>query len=134
MYARMLLSGKVDWVKLGRVFQPHQKMPDIKARRIVRQRMVQDMVQEELLKLYEKEGVTPENVIASEKELLMECKEKKDLTNWNKLLDKWRESIDLKPVKQHQITTTETNYLELLDKDGKIKAKQIKERNGTEDA
>jgi len=132
-YARQLLEcDNWDYIKLKNVYD--KKIPNNYAeyhiKKLSRQRNFQNMVNEEIDKYYKEAGITPETIINSEKELLSSCMENQDRTNWNKLLDKWRESIDLKPNKvQTTVKLTETSYRQMLEtgEKGQIEGKQTKQ-------
>ena len=129
-YAQMLISGKFDWGALIRTYNRTEQMPEVRAKRVLRRKHIQEMVQEELYKIVSK-FIDQDEVISKRLEVLNAAIEKGDLSNANKALDSFDEKLDLKPVKQHQIQTTETNWIELLHKkDGetkKITAKEVKE-------
>ena len=131
VYANMILNGNVDWVKLGKVYRYDDKKPEWKAKQTIKRKEIQDLVTEKLIELTEKHGITAQQSLEARKKLLDLAIEKGDLTNANKALDSFDVKLDLHPIKQQQITTTETNYLQLLSKDKgttkQITAKQTKE-------
>lgn len=129
VYANMLWQGKVDWKQLGRIYRPDDKIPEAKAKRVVRSQYIQNMVTEKLIELTEKHGITAKESLEMRKKLLDMAIEKGDLTNANKALDSFDTKLDLQPVKQQQITTTQTDYLRLIDKEtgNELQAKQVKQ-------
>jgi len=129
VYANMLLNNNVDWVKLGKIYDYADKIPEAKARRVIRKSFIQDMITEKLIELTEKHGITAQQSLEARKKILDLAIEKGDLTNANKALDSFDVKLDLQPIKQQQITTTQTDYLRLIDKEtGKeLQAKQTKQ-------
>ncbi len=129
LYARMLLDGKIDWIKLKNVYNRSIKddYAEYNIRKIIR--ISQPMITEKLIELTEKYGITAQQSLEARKKILDLAIEKGDLTNANKALDSFDTKLDLQPIKQQQITTTQTDYLRLIDKEtGKqIEAKQTKQ-------
>ena len=132
-YSRMVLNNNVDYIKLKNIYQRQIKdeYAEWNIRKIIRQTAVQPMITEKLIELTEKHGITAQQSLEARKRILDIAIEKGDLTNANKALDSFDVKLDLHPIKQQQITTTETNYLQLLSKDKgitkQITAKQTKE-------
>lgn len=87
------------------------------------------MVTDELIRLYEKENVTPEKVIKDRKKVLKIAFQRNDLTNANKVLDSFENNLAMRPDKQIITQTQEISYVELLEGQGtkriEEKAKQI---------
>ena len=136
VYSRMLLNGNVDYIKLKNVYNKAIKdeYAEWNIRRIIRQRHNESMVTEKLIELTEKHGITAQESLETRKRLLALAIEKGDLTNANKALDSFDTKLDLQPIKQQQITTTQTDYLKLIDKNkGQIEAKRTTETKGNEE-
>jgi len=113
-YARMLVTGKIEWEKLGQMYRPDQKIPVATFRRLLRQEETQRMVSEELEKLLSGEGITAQYSIKNRKIVLEKSIEKGDLTNANRALDSFDDKLDLKPNEIKFQQTTEISYVELL--------------------
>ena len=128
LYARMLLNNNVDWIKLKNVY--NRSIKDEYAKYNIRKiiRISQPMITEKLIELTEKHGITAQQSLEARKKILDLAIEKGDLTNANKALDSFDIKLDLTPIKQQQITTTQTDYIKLIDKNkGSIEAKQVKQ-------
>ena len=137
LYSRMLLNGNIDYKKLKNVYNKAIKdeYAEYNIRKIIRQRHNTEMITEKLIELTEKHGITAEQSLTLRKEILNKAIKKGDFTNANKALDSFDVKLDLQPIKQQQITTTQTDYVRLLDKNtGKqITAKQTKEIKQADD-
>ena len=136
LYSRMLLDNNIDYKKLKNVYNKAIKddYAEWNIRKIIRQRSVEPMITEKLIELTEKHGVTAQESLETRKKLLALAIEKGDLTNANKALDSFDTKLDLQPIKQQQITTTQTDYLKLIDKNkGQIEAKRTTETKGNEE-
>jgi hypothetical protein len=135
LYARMLLNGDINYIKLKNVYNKAIKddYAEYNIRKIIRQRHNTEMITEKLIELTEKHGITAEESLRKRKQLLDLAIEKGDLTNANKALDSFDTKLDLQPVKQQQITTTQTDYIKLIDKGNnkQIEAKQVKQLTNT---
>ena len=114
LYAKMLLNGNIDWIKLGNVYNTKEKLPDVKAKKLVRQAIVQEMVTEEILKIYESNGITADFVLKKRLEVLNEAlsNDKKDLTNANKVLESFESKL-IDNVKQQE--TREIQQISFVD-------------------
>ena len=135
---QVLNNDKFNWIKLKNVY--NKSIPNNYAeyhlKRITRQPAFQKMIIEKIEEIYKKQGIDAETIIKEEQSILNDAKEAKNLKIRLDVVNNWRESLDLKPAKQQQITTTETNYLQLLSKDKagtkQITAKQVKQLPNTE--
>ncbi len=79
----MLITGEVDYQKAINVYDRTEQRPDWKVKCLLKRKEVQNMLVEEIERLYEKNNVTPEFVIQKQLEILKLAMEKKDLTNAN---------------------------------------------------
>ena len=113
-YVRQLVSGKIEWEKLGMMYRPDQKQPVWTLKRLLKQEETQRMVNEEIDKLLSDEGITPKFVIQQRKGILEKAIEKNDLTNANRALDTFDDKLDMKPKETKFQQTTEISYVELL--------------------
>jgi len=129
LYARMLLKGDIDWVKLGNVYNTKEEKPEWKAKKLVRQQIVQEMTTKELLEITEEHGITAIDSLAKRKEVLDGAITDKNWSAANKSLDAFDEKLDLKPQRTVTSTTEEYNFSRHLPGGEKqqIKAKQSKE-------
>ena len=129
-YSRMVLNNNVDYKKLKNIYnrQLKDEYAEYNVRKIIRQRHNQDMITAELIKLTEEHGITAEQSLKYRKQALEMAIEKGDLSNLNIALDSFDVKLDLQPIKQQQITTTQTDYIKYIDKGDKkqIEAKQTK--------
>lgn len=121
-YVKMLMSGRIDWEKLGTMYRPDQAQPVWTLKRLLKQEGTKRMINEEIDKLLSEEGITPSFVIKSRKEVLSKAIEKEDLTNANRVLDSFEDKLDMKPKESKFITSTQTNYMALLEKDSNNKS------------
>jgi len=133
LYAQMKLNGYIDYNKLVRTWNIKEQNPEYKCRRLLRTKVISDMVTEEIIKLYNENGITPDFVIKQELELLSKAKDKDDLTNAIKIIANFRESMDFKP-KQQTAVSIQTDYIKMIDKNkGSIEAKQVKQIESNND-
>jgi len=141
MYAKMKMSGEVDYHQLGLVFNPKEKLPEVKAKKLVKQKVIQEMATEEIMKLMEEKGITKDSVIDLEKEILEACKDENgkiaDRNNALKISDKWSKRTDL-DTEHKQITTTEqVDFTQILSEGENKETKKVsakKEVKGLPDA
>ena len=134
----MLMNGNVNYRQLVNVYDRSEQQPEVKAKKLLRLREIQDVVTDEILKIYESNGITPDFILKKRLEVLNTAlsEDKKDLTNANKVL----ESFESKLIdNKKETTSTETqqiSFVTMLDSGekkqvkGKRTIKQIKENNG----
>ena len=118
LYARMKLNGGIDYRKLCNVYGDYkEQLPEVKVKRLLRSETVQDMVESEILALYELENITAKSVISEENVIFKQAKESKDNNNAIKILQTWGKRIGLDPqqVKQSITLTAKTDYRALLE-------------------
>lgn len=123
-YVKMVMSGRIDWEKLGTMYRPDQAQPVWTLKRLLKQEETKRMINEEIDKLLNEEGITPSFVIKSRKDVLQKAIDKEDLTNANRVLDSFEDKLDMKPKESKFITTTQTNYMAFLDKDSNKSLKE----------
>jgi len=120
LYARMKLNGKIDYKTLCNVYGDYkEKLPDVKVKRLLRSETVQNMIESEILSLYEAEGITAESLIKKEIALYKLTIKNKSYNVSNSILDKQGKRIGLDPkeVRQSISITAKTNYKALLEAD-----------------
>ena len=96
-YVKMLMSGKIDWEKLGQMYRPDQAKPVWTLKRLLKQQETKRMINEEIDNLLSEEGITPQFVIQKRKQVLSMALEKGALTNANKTLDSFDDKLDMNP-------------------------------------
>ncbi len=127
-YVRQLVTGKIEWEKLGQMYRPDQQQPVWTFKRLLKQEETQRMVNEEIDKLLSDEGITPKFTIEQRKKVLEMAIKKEDLTNANRAIDSFEDKMDMKPkeTKFRQITQfdyksmLQDNYNNALKESGKV--------------
>ena len=99
LYARMLTKGEIDWIKLGNVYNTKELKPEWKAKRILRNKVIQGMITDKLIELTEQYGITAQQSLEARKQVLQAAIDKGDLSNANKALDSFDSKLDLTPIK-----------------------------------
>ncbi len=114
-YVRQLVSGKIEWEKLGQMYRPDQQQPVWTLKRLLKTEETQRMVNEEIDKLLTDEGITAKFTIKKRKEVLEKAIEKNDLTNANRVLDSFEDKLDMKPKETKFLRTTQIDYKKYLE-------------------
>lgn len=99
LYARMLLKGNINFQTLMNVYDRYEKRPEWKTQCLLKRKVVQQMINEEIEKLYNAKGISPDFVIQKQLEVLNKALEKEDLTNANKVLESFKDSLSMNPAK-----------------------------------
>jgi len=107
------------------VYDKYEKKPDWKTKCLLKRKVVQNMINEEIVKLYEISGINPQFVIKKQIEVLTKALEKEDLTNANKVLESFKESLSMNPpkIKRYESfglqlkakSSLEENYLKAIE-------------------
>ena len=128
----MLLKGDIDWVKLGNVYNTKELKPEWKARKLVRQQIVQEMTTEALKEITEKH-LDSDGAIKTRKLILDGAIEDKNWNAANKALDAFDSKLDLNPNKVITTKQIEGDMSHLLPDNttGKLKAKQKQVTEGS---
>jgi len=114
-YVRQLVSGKIEWEKLGQMYRPDQQQPVWTLKRLLKQEETQRMVNEEIDKLLTDEGITPKFTIEQRKKVLELAIKKEDLTNANRAIDSFEDKLDMKPKEIKFQQTTQIDYKKYLE-------------------
>ena len=74
--AAMRGSGKpYDYAKLGKIYDPSEQLPEVKARKIMYRPEITNMIAAEIATLLADQGINPETVLKKELQLLEDCKD-----------------------------------------------------------
>ena len=116
-YVKMLMSGKIEWEKLGQMYRPDQKQPVWTLKRLLKQTETQNMITDELIAVMAGHEISQDTVIEGEKRILKKAEEKEDLTNALKVLTTWAGRVDLNPtdVKQTFSISSKVDYKAMLE-------------------
>ncbi len=117
LYARMKLSGNIDYKTLCNVYGDYkEKLPDVKVKRLLRSQTVQNMIESEILSLYESNGITPESVVNDERDILHLSFNTNDMSNARQIVHKWGARIGLDPKEvKTSISLVTTDYRKMLE-------------------
>ena len=117
LYERMLIKGNINYQTLMNIYDRYEKKPEWKVKNLLKRKAVQNMINDEIIKLYEVKGINPAFVMQKQLEVLNKAIEKEDLTNANKVLESFKESLSMNPPK---IKRYESFGLKLKGTDGDL--------------
>jgi hypothetical protein len=63
IFVKMMLNKNIDYTKLGLAYRPDQHIPAATVRRLLKEKVIKDMVDKELEEVLSKEGITRASVI-----------------------------------------------------------------------
>lgn len=112
VYAQQILSGKVDYEQLGRVYRPDQQIPAATVRRLLKQTRIQAMVREELKKLLAAKGLDESYVLDVMKRAVDIAEDLQDPTNMLRGAKELAELLGMKEQRQVQAMFTVDATLE----------------------
>ncbi|MFC2083656.1 hypothetical protein ACFLS9_01230 [Bacteroidota bacterium] len=110
VWSRMLINNQVDYKKACNVYKRNEANPVATIRKLLRRKEVQLMIEKEIIKLYEKESITPSEVVKIEKDLFKKTLKASDYTNSIKLLKAWRDSLGMAAPKVTKSESYEERY------------------------
>ncbi len=99
LYARMLINNNIDYKKACNVYKRNEAQPEWTVKRLLRRKEVQNMLSDEIAKIYEAQGITPQFVIDRQKEVLRGALKKLDYSNANRVLESFKESLGMNQTK-----------------------------------
>jgi hypothetical protein len=100
MYAQMMVyKGWVNWVKLGKAFNPTAINPKMNAKRLAKVPKMAKMIQDEIKKALLDNDITPDSVIKMVLEASSTAKTKKDPANMLKAADMLMDVLQMKVKK-----------------------------------
>lgn len=126
IYVKMMLSGKTDLNKLSEMYRPDSLKPIATLNRFLKQKEVKEVINQKLDEALKLHGIDVDFVLKKRKDILEGSMKKEDYSNANRVLESFEEKLDMKPKESKFITTTETNYIELLERS---EPKQLSEGN-----
>ena len=135
MVAQLKMDGlPLDYAMLGRVFNRQEKIPEAKAKILMRQRVMQELITEEILVLMSQKGITKESVIDLEQEILESCRDEdgiKDRNSALKIVERWAKRVELDSAEKKMLESKEVSFTEMLPDGEKkqMKAKETKKTN-----
>lgn len=105
-YAQMVIGdGGVDFDVLGDIYRPDQKIPRATVKRFLKQKTIQNMIEEKIQELLEKKDVNKEFALDNILRALQMSESKGDINNFLKANDYIMDLLDMKPSKK-MITDT----------------------------
>jgi hypothetical protein len=96
LYVQMLMSGRVDWNKLGQAYRPDQKIPAATVRRLLKQEEIKEMVQAEIRKTLTDQGVDEKYVIDTIKDAIVLAKNEGDASTMIRGAKEFGEMLEMK--------------------------------------
>ena len=121
-YVGQLTSTKqVDYDKLGMIYRPDQKHPAATVRRVLKQEVIKDMIEEKLKEVLSDKGINSSSVLDTMLEGLDIARNKQDVTNMIKISDAFMDLLEMKPTKK---ITTDMMQLDVASNIGDLIANE----------
>lgn len=98
--ASLVTTGKPDYETAAHVYRQDEEIPVATLKRLLKQERIQKVLREELRKIYEEKGMTESSVVDDIMWAVEQAKEKKDLSNLNRVLETKIDLLDMKPGKE----------------------------------
>ncbi len=120
LYAKMLMNNEIDWIKLKNIFNRsiNDDYAEYNIKKVLKQTGSQQVVESEILALYESEGITAKEVIKRDNDVYNRSLENKQLNVSDRINERIGKRIGLDPEKVTRsisVTAKTTDYKELLE-------------------
>lgn len=109
-YAQMMLTGKVDFAQLGKVYRPKDKIPEATVRRFLKNKRVKMEVEKKVKEILADKSISKEFAVDNLIRALEMAEHKGDVGNFLKANDQVMDLLEMKPNKA---ITTDT--IEMID-------------------
>ena len=120
LYAKMLMNNEIDWIVLKNIYNRTIKddYAEWNVKKILKQAGSQQVVESEILALYESEGITAKEMIKRDNDVYTRSLDKGMLNVSDKINERIGNRIGLNPVnvtKSISISAKTTDYRALLE-------------------
>ena len=112
-YVGQVMGGnKVDWDKLGTIYRPDQKIPRATVKRLFKQEVIKDMVEEKLMEIMNSKGIDKSFVLDTILKAIAIAEEKQDVSNMLRAAENFVDMLEMKPNKK---ITTDTLEIDMTN-------------------
>ena len=112
-YVTQVVNGdKPDWEQLGKIYRPDQKSPPATVRRLFKQRIIKNMIEEKLKEVLISKGIDKGFVLDTMLEAIEIAKEKQDVSNILRAAENFVDLLEMKPNKK---ITTDTLQIDMTN-------------------
>ena len=117
-YVGQVMGGKqVDWEKLGTIYRPDQKIPRATVKRLFKQEVIKDMVEEKLKEIMNSKGIDKGFVLDTILKAIAIAEEKQDVSNMLRAAENFVDMLEMKPNKKITTDTLEIDMTnQIMDK------------------
>lgn len=97
-YVMNFMAGvPIDWTKLGLIYRSDEKQPDKTAKRLFRQEVFQEMIQQKMIEVFKGQNISEHDVIEMFKDALAVAKSNKDAKEIRMVAEDFRDMFDMNP-------------------------------------
>ena len=112
-YVGQVLEGqKVDWQQLGVMYRPDQKTPAATVRRLFKQEVIKDMVEEKLKEIMASKGIDKGFVLDTIMKAISIAEQKQDVSGMLRAAENFVDMLEMKPNKK---VTTDTLQIDMTN-------------------
>ncbi|GAG82660.1 unnamed protein product, partial [marine sediment metagenome] len=86
-YVAMFMTGRIDWEKLGRIYRPDQKNPEMAARFIFKLEVFKKMIQQRMVEVFKDRNMSENDVIDMLMETFKKAKKNDDPKEMRKVAE-----------------------------------------------
>lgn len=112
-YVSKIFSGKkVDWNEIGTIYRPDEKIPAATAKRLFKEKVVKNMIEEKMKEVLSEKGIDRGFVLDTIKKAINIAEEKEDPSNMLRATENLVEMLEMKPNKK---ITTDTLQIDMTN-------------------
>ena len=134
-YVGQIVEGKkVDWNQVGKIYRPDEQNPSATVKRLFKQKVISNMVEEKLKEILSSRGVDKGYVLDNILKAISIAEDKQDVSNMLRGVENFVDMLEMKPNKK---VTTDTLQIDMtnqiMDKIETEEKKLVATRKGESD-
>ena len=112
-YVSKIFAGKkVDWNEIGTIYRPDEKIPAATAKRLFKEKVVKNMIEEKMKEVLSEKGIDRGFVLDTIKKAINIAEEKEDPSNMLRATENLVDMLEMKPNKK---ITTDTLQIDMTN-------------------
>jgi len=112
-YVGQIVEGKkVDWNQVGKIYRPDEQNPSATVKRLFKQKVISNMVEEKLKEILSSRGVDKGYVLDTILKAISIAEDKQDVSNMLRGVENFVDMLEMKPNKK---VTTDTLQIDMTN-------------------
>jgi hypothetical protein len=112
-YVSQIVEGKkIDWQQIGNIYRADQKKPEATVKRLFREKVITNMVEEKLKEILSSRGIDKGYVLDTILKAISIAEDKQDVSNMLRGVENFVDMLEMKPSKK---VTTDTLQIDMTN-------------------